>query len=79
MDKQPSIDNAVYMIIQDILKHETNHNTAEILCIALLTGFKKVDDLLTIVQQSDNQEKTIETIKVTTEIMTYDEKSPQLF
>lgn len=79
MDKHPSIDDAVYMIIQDILKHETNPNLAEYLCIALLAGFNKVDDLISVAQQSNNREKTIETIKIATELMSFDTKNSYKF
>ncbi|MBL4838344.1 MAG: hypothetical protein JKY34_12285 [Kordiimonadaceae bacterium] len=75
MVKLPSKDEAIYMAIHDILENEPNPNIAEFLCVTLLVGFKKTDDLLNVVQQSDNQEKCIETIKKATELMSYEKKN----
>ena len=69
MRNLPSLDEAIYSIIDRILKHETDPETAEALCLALLVGFKRNDDLVNVAQNSADPAKIVNLINEITQVM----------
>lgn len=77
MANLPTKDEAVYTVINDILQNEPNPMMAEFLCLALLAGFQKVDDLTNVIQQSANPEQSVGLVQQATALMSYDRTQPQ--
>lgn len=69
MRNLPSLDESIYSIIDKILAQEQDAEVAETLCLALLVGFKRHDDLVNVAQNSSDPGKIVKLINDITQVM----------